>query len=338
MGLDRSTTWPYLGGEPGRFYYQRYAHPTGVEAEEALSRLDGGHALLFPSGAGATTALVLALLEPGDTVALAAGAYYGTSVTFRALERWGLRHVEYDQTGPPPADVQLVWMETPANPFLSFPDLAPGIEQAHAQGARVVVDATVVTPALLRPLEHGADFVLHSATKALAGHDDALLGVVVCGGADDAARLGEFRGRAGIVAAPDPAWLLLRGLETLEVRVRRQSASALELARRLAGHPAVERVRYPGLGDAVAARYLDAFGCLLSFDVTGGAEAARRVETETRVIVNATSLGGTRSRIETRARWEGERVPANLLRLSVGLEDVEALWDDLAQALEHVRD
>ena len=136
-----------------------------------------------------------------------------------------------------------------------------------------------------------------------------------------------------ISAAPDPAWLLLRGLETLDVRVRRQSASALEIARRLAGHPAVERVRYPGLGDEVAARYLDAFGCLMSFDVRGGAEAARAVETGTRVIVNATSLGGTQSLIETRARWEPERVPPNLVRLSVGIEDVEELWADLEQAL-----
>jgi cystathionine gamma-synthase len=334
MALDRSTTWPYEDGEPGRFFYQRYGHPAGVEAEEALSRLDGGHALLYPSGAGATAALVLALLEPGDTIALAAGAYYGTGGTFGALEPWGLRQVEFDQTGPPPDGVQLVWLETPANPFLSFPDLDAAIERAHAQGARVLVDATVVTPALLRPLEHGADFVLHSATKALAGHDDVLLGAVVCREEGDAVRLREFRGRTGIVAAPDPAWLLLRGLETLELRVRRQSASALELARRLAAHPAVERVRYPGLGDEVAARYLDAFGCLLSFDVRGGTEAARLVETGTRVIVNATSLGGTRSLIETRARWEGDRVPANLVRLSVGLEDVEALWADLEQALD----
>jgi cystathionine gamma-synthase len=333
MALDRSTTWPYEDGEPGRFFYQRYAHPAGVEAEEAISRLDRGHALLFPSGAGATSALALGLLAPGDTIALAAGAYYGTSGTFRALEPWGLRFVEFDQTGSPPDGVALVWLETPANPFLSFPDLDATIERAHAQGARVLVDATVATPALLRPLEHGADFVLHSATKALAGHDDVLLGVVVCREEDDAARLREFRGRTGIVAAPDPAWLLVRGLETLELRVRRQSASALELARRLDAHQAVERVRYPGLGDAVAARYLDAFGCLLSFDVRGGAEAARLVETGTRLIVNATSLGGTRSLIETRARWEGDRVPPGLVRLSVGLEDVEALWADLEQAL-----
>ena len=333
MALDRATTWPYEDGEPGRFFYQRYGHPVGVEAEEELSRLEGGHALLFPSGAGATTALALALLAPGDTIALAAGAYYGTGGTFAALEPWGLRHVEFDQTGAPPDGVQLVWLETPANPFLSFPDLGPVIERAHAQGARVAVDATVATPALLRPLEHGADFVVHSATKALGGHDDVLLGAVVCREETDAERLLAFRGRTGIVAAPDPAWLLLRGLETLELRVRRQSASALELARRLAAHPAVERVRYPGLGDAVAARYLDAFGCLLSFDVRGGADAARRVETGTRLIVNATSLGGTRSLLETRARWEGDRVPENLVRLSVGLEDVDALWDDLAQAL-----
>jgi cystathionine gamma-synthase len=334
MALDRSTMWPYEDGEPGRFFYQRYGHPAGARAEEELSRLDGGHALLFPSGAGATTAVVLALLAPGDTVALAAGAYYGTSVTFRALETWGLRFVEFDQTGPPPDGVQLVWLETPANPFLTFPDLDAAVERAHAQGARVLVDATVATPVLLRPLEHGADFVLHSGTKALGGHHDVLLGVVVCRDDADAARLLDFRGRTGIVAAPDPAWLLLRGLETLDVRVRRQSASALELARRLAAHPAVERVRYPGLGDEVAARYLDAFGCLLSFDVRGGADAARAVETGTRVIVNATSLGGTQSLIEARARWEPERVPPNLVRLSVGIEDVEELWADLEQALE----
>src|SRR3954451_15301847 len=249
MALDRSTTWPYVRGEAGRFYYQRNAHPTGVAAEQALSRLDGGHALLFPSGAGATTAVALALLEPGRTIALAEGAYYGTGGTLRALEPWGLRRVEYDQPGPPPEGVDLVWLETPANPFLTFPDLDATVERAHAQGARVLVDATVATPVLLRPIEHGADFVLHSATKSLAGHHDALLGAVVCRAEADAARLLDFRGRTGIVAAPDPAWLPLRGLETLELRVRRQSASALELALRLATHPAVECVRYPGLGD-----------------------------------------------------------------------------------------
>ena len=327
--LDRSTTFAYSDGEIGEFFYQRYAHPTGLEAERLLGELEGGHALLFPSGTGAATALVLAMLRPGDTIALAAGAYYGTSVLFGLLGAWGLSYREFDQSGAPPEGVQLVWVEAPSNPLLGFPDL----EAAAAHPAPLLVDSTASTPMLLRPLEHGADFVLHSATKYLAGHSDALLGAVVCARAEDAERLRELRGRTGIVAAPDPAWLLLRGLRTLDVRIERQSASALELARRLERHPKVERVRYPGLDDALASRYMSGgFGGLLSFDVTGD---ARAVERATRVITNATSLGGVESLIETRARYEGDRVPENLVRLSVGLEDVDDLWEDLAQALEH---
>jgi cystathionine gamma-synthase len=317
--VDRSTIWPYdERGEPRAFFYQRYGDPTSSEAESRLGELDGGSALLFPSGAGATAALVLSLLKPGDTIALAAGCYFGTGVTFQAFERWGLHYVEFDQTGPPPEGVQLVWVEAPSNPFLTMPDL----EAAAAHPAPVVVDATVATPILLRPLEHGADFVMHSATKYLAGHDDALLGAVICRDPGAADELRTFRGRAGIVAAPDAAWLLLRGLKTLEIRVLRQCATAADIAARLATHPKVETVRYPGLGG------------LISFDVAGG-EAARLVETSTRLIVNATSLGGTASVMESRRRWEGDRVPAGLLRLSIGLEDPDALWADLSQALEH---
>jgi cystathionine gamma-synthase len=314
--LDRSTIWPYEDGEPGAFYYQRYGHPTGAEAERALGELDGGTAFLFPSGAGATTALVLSQLQPGDTIALAEGCYFGTGVLLGALERWGLSVVEFDQTGPPPDGVQLVWEEAPSNPFLTMPDL----EAAAAHPALLVVDSTAATPIHLRPLEHGADFVLHSATKYLAGHDDALLGVVVCRDPEQAARLRTFRTVTGIVAAPDPAWLLLRGLETLRLRVERQTTSARELVPRLQGHPAVGIVRYAG------------FGGLLSFDVAD-ADAARRVETGVRLITNATSLGGTHSLIEARARWEGDRVPPGLLRLSVGLEDPVELWADLEPLL-----
>ena len=173
----------------------------------------------------------------------------------------------------------------------------------------------------LKPLERGCDVVIHSAAKYLAGHDDALAGVVVCKRPGDAARLLEFRSRTGPVASADTAWLVLRGLSTLEVRVARQTASATAIADRLRAHPAVEVVRYPG------------FGGLLSFDVAD-AGFAHRVETATRTIANMTSLGGVRSRIEARARWEGARVPAGLLRLSVGLEDPDELWTDLAQALE----
>jgi cystathionine gamma-synthase len=319
VSVDRSTIWPYRDGEPGDFYYQRHGHPTGAEAERKLGELDGGHGLLFSSGAGATTALVLGLLAPGDTIALAEGAYYGTAALFKELERWGLRHVEFDQTGTPPQDVQLVWLEAPSNPFLTMPDFVA----ATAHPARVVVDATAATPVHLRPLEHGADFVLHSATKYLAGHDDALLGAIVCKQEEDAERLRELRTRAGIVASPDACFLLLRGLKTLGLRVLRQTDSARELAARLSQHPKVRTVRYAGIGG------------LLSFDVAG-ADEARRVETSLHAITNATSLGGVDSVLESRARWEGDRVPPGLLRLSVGLEPVNELWADLQQALEKI--
>jgi cystathionine gamma-synthase len=313
--LDRATIWPYdERGEPRDFYYSRYASPTVVEAEGRVGALDGGEAVLFPSGSGATTALVLSVLQPGDTIALAAGAYFGTGVTFQALAKWGIDYVEFDQTGAPPDGVQLVWLEAPSNPFLTMPDL----EAAAAHPAPVVVDSTVATPIHLRPLEHGADFALHSATKYLAGHDDALLGAVVGRNVDD---LRTFRTRTGISPAPDPAWLLLRGLKTLELRVHRQTETATDLAKRLRAHPKVVEVRYPGIGG------------LLSFDVADGA-AARQVETSTRLVVNATSLGGVTSVMESRHRWEGDRVPAGLLRFSAGLEDADALWADLARALD----
>jgi len=314
--LDRSTAWPYEDGEPGAFVYSRYGGPTLADAEAALGALDGGEAVLFASGTAASAAVVLALLEPGQTVALAEGAYYGTGVLFGELARWGLRHVEFDQTGPPPA-ADLVWLEAPSNPFVTVPDF----EAAAAHPARVLCDSTAATPLNVKPLERGCELALHSATKYLAGHDDALVGAVVCGDPDTAARLREFRTRTGPVPGADTAWLLLRGLQTLEVRLARQTESARELVDRLRSHAAIATVRYPG------------FSALLSFDVAD-ADAARRVETGVSLIANATSLGGVTSRIEARARWEGDRVPPGLLRLSVGLEDVEALWSDLERALD----
>lgn len=314
--VDRSTTWPYENGEPGEFTYSRYSSPTMAEAERRLGALDGGKALLFASGMAAETALAMTFLSPGQTVALAEGSYYGTGVMLDELARWGVRKVEFDQTGAPP-DADLIWLEAPSNPFLTMPNF----EASAAHPARVVCDATAATPLNVRPLELGCDFVIHSATKFLSGHDDALAGVVVCKRADDAARLLEFRSRTGPVASADTAWILMRGLSTLEVRVARQTASAKGIAERLRAHTAVLTVRYPG------------FGALLSFDVAD-AEAARRVETATRTIANMTSLGGVTSRIEARARWEGSRVPPGLLRLSIGLEDPDELWADLEQALE----
>ena len=330
MAIDRSTIWPYEDGEVGEYYYSRYDHPTGVEAERALGELEGGQALLYASGSAASTGALLALLGPGQTVALAEGCYYGSALLLRAFERWGVRLIEFDQTGRPPDGVDLIWLEAPSNPYLTFPDM----EAAVASPAPVLVDATASTPVLFRPLAHGADVVLHSATKYLGGHHDVLLGALVFADDDLYARVKDLRSRTGPVAAPDAAWLMLRGLATLRLRVERQSESALELARRLAEHPAVELVRYPGLGDEHAARYMaGGFGGLLSFDVAGDAAGARRVETSTHLIRNATSLGGARSVLESRHRWEGDRVPEGLVRLSVGLEDVDELWADLEQAL-----
>jgi cystathionine gamma-synthase len=310
--------WPYENGEIGEFYYARYNHPAVAEVEEALGELDGGTAVLFPSGTGAATALALSLLRPGDTIALAEGAYFGTGRLFETLATWGLRHVEFDQTGPLPQGMQLLWLEAPANPLLTMPDLAA----AAAYPAPVVVDSTVATPVELRPLEHGADYALHSATKALGGHDDILLGVVVCRDPAAADELRRFRALTGISPAAEPARLLLRSLRTLEVRVGRQTATAAIVAERLASHPKVATVRYPGLGS------------LISFDVADG-DAARRVETSLRLITNATSLGSVGSLLESRHRWEGDRIPTGLLRLSVGLEDPEEIWADLAQALDN---
>jgi len=314
--LDRSTTWPYEDGEPGDFSYARFSSPTVAEAERALGELDGGEALLFASGAAASAAVILALLSPGQTVALAEGAYYGTGVLLDELARWDVRHVEFDQTGSPPQGADLVWIEAPSNPFLTMPDF----EAAAAHRAPVLCDSTAATPLHVRPLERGCEIALHSATKGLAGHDDALVGAVVTRDPETVARLREFRTRTGSVAAPDVAWLLLRGLQTLEVRVARQTESARAIAERLRSHPSVETVRYPG------------FGPLMSFDVVD-AGAARRVETSTQLIANKTSLGGVTSRIEARSRWEGDRVPPGLLRLSLGLENPEALWADLERAL-----
>jgi cystathionine gamma-synthase len=328
--IDRSTRWPYVDGELGEFSYSRFDHPAGVAAERALGELEGGQALLFASGMAAATAAVLALAAPGKTIALGEGCYYGTTKLFELLAPWGMRFVEYDQAGPPPPDADLVWIEIPGNPLLTVPDL----EAAAAHPAPVVCDATAATPILCRPLEHSVDVVLHSATKYLGGHHDTLLGALAFGHGDLHDRVKAVRMQTGAIASPDSAWLLSRSLKTLELRVLRQSATALELARRLADHARVRLVRYPGLGpDPLAARYMSGgFGGLLSFDVAD-ADAARRVETSTKLIANATSLGGVDTTIEGRFRWEGERVPPGLLRLSVGVEDAEALWADLDQAL-----
>lgn len=257
--------------------------------------------------------VLLAFGRPGMTVALAECCYYGTSKLLGLLNRWDISYVEYDQTGEAPA-ADIVWVEAPANPVLTMPDW----EALRAHPGVVVCDATVATPVYLRALDEGADVVLHSATKYLTGSHDALLGATVTREPQRSARLREFRGTAGIVSAPDAAAALVRGLDTLDARMARHTETATEVARRLEAHPAVSTVRYPG------------FSGLISFDVDGDPIP---VETATRVIANQTSLGGVASSLESRHRWEGDRIPVGLLRLSVGLEDVDAIWADLSSAL-----
>jgi len=315
--LDRSATWPYdAAGEPGPYSYARDAQPNAVSVEMVLGALEGGRSLLFPAGMGAVTGVVLTMLPPGGTIALAEGAYYGHRKLLGHLGPWGVNLVEYDQTGPPPGDADLILLEAPSNPMLTMPDF----EAAAAHPAAVICDATLSSPLRLRPLELGCDVSLHSATKVLAGHDDLLAGIATVKDDDLFERLHLTRRLTGLVASADTAWLLERGLKTLEVRLDRMEGTARALADRLESHSAVTAVRYPG------------FGFLISFDVADGA-AARRVETATETIVNATSLGSTHTKLESRYRWEGERCPEGLLRLSVGLEAAETLWADLEQAL-----
>ncbi len=317
--LDRSATWPYdAAGEPGPYSYARAEQPNAVSVEQTLGALEGGRSLLFPAGMGAVTGVVLTMLPPGGTIALAEGAYYGHKQLFDHIRPWGVNVVEYDQSGPPPEGADLILLEAPSNPMLTMPDF----EAAAAHPAPVVCDATLASPLRLRPLDLGCDVSLHSATKVLAGHDDLIAGVATVNDDDLFDRLHLTRRLTGLVASADTAWLLERGLKTLEVRLDRMEATARVLAERLAGHPAVTTVRYPG------------FGFLVSFDVADG-EAARCVEIATGMIENATSLGGVRSKLESRHRWEGERCPEGLLRLSVGIEAADALWADLAQALAH---
>jgi cystathionine gamma-synthase len=313
--VDRSTIWPYdAEGEPREFYYARYGHPTGAEAEARLGEAERGHALLFASGMAAETAVVLAFARPGTTIALAEGAYFGTSVLFGSLAEWGLRFVEYDQTGPPPAAADIVWVESPANPVLTVPDW----EAVRAHGGLVVCDSTVSTPFYLHALDEGADVVVHSATKFITGSHNALCGAAVVRDPEHADALRTVRTRTGSISSPYSAASVTTGLDSLSHRMRRITATATEIALRLEEHPAVELVRYPG------------YSGLISFDVAD----PRTVETSTQVIANATSLGGVNSTIESRHRWEGDRIPEGLLRLSIGLEDVEQLWDDLEQALQ----
>lgn len=337
------------GYRSGRIY-ARADNPTFDQAEATLAALEGGaKALVFSSGMSAATACFLAL-SPGDHVVAPKVMYWSLRnwlLTFAT--NWGLQveFVDGDRTDAfaqavKPSRTKLVWLETPANPTWAVSDIAAVAEIAHKAGALLGVDSTVATPVLTRPIEHGADIVMHSATKYLNGHSDIIAGALV-GARDDAhwAKLRTIRAQLGTILGQTEAWLLMRGMRTLFPRVVWACRSAQLLAERFAAHPMVAEVLYPGLpsfaGHAAASRQMTGgFGGMLSVRVKGGERAAIATAARVELWKRATSLGGVESLIEHRASIEGPGTPCppDLLRLSVGVEEAGDLFDDLDQALK----
>ena len=320
----------YVAG--GDLEYGRYGNPTWAAFEDALGALEGGRCLSFASGLAAV-ATVLDLVGNDGLVVAPQHAYNGTVLQLADLESRGrLRTKLVDITDTDAvvaacADAALVWLESPTNPALELADIATIREGAHAAGAYVVVDNTFATPLLQKPLELDVDLVVHSATKYLSGHSDVLMGAVVTRDDELYTVLKGRRDLLGAVPGSLEAWLALRGLRTLHLRVERAQSNAQELVRRLSGHPAVGEVRYPG------------FGGIVSIVLAQGALAADLLTHKTKLWVHATSLGGVESTFERRRRWRTEPVtiPDGLVRLSVGIEDVDDLWADLERALDDLR-
>ncbi|MEZ5312904.1 MAG: PLP-dependent transferase [Thermoanaerobaculia bacterium] len=352
--IHLSTTFehgPANEPSPAGHTYQRESNPTQDRVEAALAALDrGAAALAFASGMAATSTMLQSLPE-GARILLHRDVYTGVrELAHQLFPRWGFT-AEFEDLGDPAAlrtalarPTAAVWIETPSNPRLDVLDLAGVAAAARDAGALLIVDGTFATPALQSPLALGADVVMHSTTKYLGGHHDLLGGALVFARRDDLFRTAlERRKLLGGNASPFSSWLLLRGLRSLACRVERHSANALAVARALDGHPALERVLYPGLpthpGHAIAARQMRAFGGMVSLLVAGGRDAALAVAGRVQLFRNATSLGGPESTLEHRASAEGEesRTPPNLLRLSIGLEHPDDLVEDLLQALEGAR-
>lgn len=349
--IHLSTTFEH-GPEfvPGRGYlYQRYTNPTQDRLEQALAALDAGAAALAFASGMAAGSCVLQALPAGSHVLMADDTYFAfRRLAERQFAQWQLSWSTVDMADLDAVraalrpNTALLWTETPSNPLIKISDVESLARLAHAHGARLLVDATFATPVLLRPIELGADLVLHSTTKYYGGHSDVLGGALILSEAEaqrQFANLFELRKLTGATPSPFNSWLVLRGIRSLPCRVQQQSRSAAALAQALSRHPGVERVHYPGLPEhpnhAVARRQMRAPGGMLSVQIRGGREAALRVAGALRYFVNATSLGGVESLIEHRASVEGpgSPTPDNLLRISVGLEHVDDLIADFDQAL-----
>ncbi|WP_243224518.1 cystathionine gamma-synthase [Microbacterium sp. CIAB417] len=344
-----------IGGFPRGYEYNRAGNPTRSSLETQLAALEGGSAALsFASGLAAEDALLRGILKPGDHVVLGNDVYGGTyRLLTRVLAPWG---IETSTVALEDADAiraairpetRIVWLETPSNPLLKIVDIAVIAEIAHAAGAVVVVDNTFASPALQQPLALGADLVVHSTTKYLGGHSDVLGGAIVFGDDRHYEPIAFQQFAVGAVSAPLDAWLTTRGIKTLAVRVRQHSENAQAIAEWAAERPEFETVFYPGLathpGHDVAARQMSGFGGMLSLALSAGPEAARAFAESTRLFQLAESLGGVESLIgyppemtHASVRGTALAVPENVVRLSVGIEDVRDLIADLEQGLERV--
>ena len=328
--------------QPGRGY-GRESNPGWEALEEALGGLEDAQAVAFASGQAASMALMLALAEGRERIVLAADGYYGTRVLAGRLRPHGAVPVPVDLCDLAAVERELkaapsvLWAETPTNPLLRVADLAGLAQAAAAAGAPMIVDNTAVTGLLQRPLDWGAAASLYSLTKAISGHSDVIAGAVVSRDEKLIADLRAWRTSGGGIPGPFEAWLALRGMKTLPLRIARQSASALAVTRHLVSHQRVHAVHYPGVDPAaieIARRQMpDGSGPLLSFEV-GSAEAADRVVASSRLILPATSFGGVESTWERRGRWAGETAPAGLIRLSVGVEPAADLIADIDRALD----
>jgi len=333
--------------EGGRIGYSREGNPTWTALQEAIGALEGGRAVAFASGMGAV-ASVLDPLPDGAVVVVPRHAYNGTLELLAELSvarGYEVRRVDIADTEQTVAALDratLLWVESPTNPMLEVADLPALFSAARERDVRTCADNTLATPLNQRPLDLGADLVVHSVTKYLAGHSDVLLGAVVTRDEPLHDHVVGHRTLWGAVPGPVEAWIALRGLRTLHLRVERAQHNASVLAGRLAAHPGVERVRYPGLpddpGHARASVQMRGFGAMIAVEPRGGVAAADALCRSTSLWVAATSLGGVESTLERRRRWpeESPSVPESLVRLSVGIEDVDDLWTDLANALRAV--
>ncbi len=356
--IYQTSTYAQEGvGRHKGYDYARSGNPTRTALEECLASLEGGtDGIAFSSGMAAESAIAY-LLKSGDHVIVHDDCYGGTPRLFNHLiAKFDVRVDYVDATDPDNVrhalrpDTRLVWFETMTNPLLRVIDISAVADRAHAVGALVVADSTFTSPYLVRPLDLGADIVLHSATKYLGGHSDALLGALVVRDAELAQQLRFIQKAAGAVPGPLDAWLILRGLKTLSVRMRQHQANAQAIARFLRDQPAVTRVIYPGLDDhpdhLLASRQMSGYGGMISAEVAGGKEAAYHVLDRTRLFTLAESLGGVESLIEHPASMTHASIPAErraaigvgdgLIRLSVGIEDEADLVADLRRAFEGV--